>query len=58
MIDVFCPPTEKLLLALIRACLAEIWSEPKRLGSQKERFVARNGVAVGLRPRPGSRATV
>ena len=57
MIHAFCPPAEKLLLALIQACVAEIWAEPKRLRSQTETFPVRNITTVGLRPRSGSRPT-
>jgi hypothetical protein len=58
MIHAFCPPAEKLFLALIQACIAEIWAEPKRLRSQIEPFPARNITTVGLPPRSGTRPTV
>jgi hypothetical protein len=58
MIHAFCPPAEKLFLALIQVCVAEIWAGPKRLRSHTEPFLARNITTVGLRPRSGSRPTV
>jgi hypothetical protein len=58
MIHTFCPPAEKFLLALIQACVAEIWPEAKRLRSQTKPFTARNIPTVGLRPQSGSRPRV
>jgi hypothetical protein len=47
MIDAFGPPAEKLVLALIQECIAQIWPEPTGVPSGTEAESHRRIVALG-----------
>lgn len=54
MIDAFGPPVEKLVLALIQECVAQIWPEPTGVPSGTQPDSHRRVVAVSPRVRPGN----
>jgi hypothetical protein len=46
MIDAFAPPIEKLLLALIQECIAQIWPESNRPSPSAEAYKHRRTISV------------
>ena len=46
MIDAFGSPVEKLVLALIQECIAQIWPEPNRPSSSAGPYAHRRTVSV------------
>jgi hypothetical protein len=51
IIDAFGPPAEKLMLALIQECIAQIWPEPSVESSGLQSVAHRRNIAVSLGPR-------
>jgi hypothetical protein len=51
IIDAFGPPVEKLMLALIQECIAQIWPEPSVESSGLPSVAHRRNIAVSLGPR-------
>ena len=54
MIDAFAPPVEKLVLALIQECVAQIWPETAGVPSGTQPDSHRRVVAVSPSVRPGN----
>ena len=54
MIDAFGSPVEKLVLALIRECIAQIWPDQKRVTSSTEPYSHRRSVSVAPGVRSGN----
>jgi hypothetical protein len=54
MIDAFGSPAEKLVLALIQECIAQIWPEATGMPSGTEAESHRRIVAVRAGVRPGN----
>jgi len=54
MIDAFGPPLEKLVIALIQECVAQIWTEPNRVSSGTEPYAQRQALAVNPSVRSGN----
>jgi hypothetical protein len=48
LIDAFCPPLEKLMIALIRECISQIWAEPTREVTEAGPSPHRQNIAVGI----------
>ena len=51
IIDAFGPPIEKLLLALIQECIAQIWPEPDRPSPTTDLYTHRRTISIGVRVR-------
>ena len=51
IVNAFGPPVEKLMLALIQECIAQIWPEPSGESSSLQSVAHRRNIAVSLGPR-------
>jgi hypothetical protein len=54
LIDAFCPPLEKLMIALITECISQIWAAPSREPSELSLPPLRQNIAASVRPRTGN----
>jgi hypothetical protein len=54
LIHPFGLPLEKLAIALIQECVAQIWPEPERMSCSGETYSQRRALAVSLSTRPGN----
>jgi hypothetical protein len=51
IVNALGPPVEKLMLALIQECIAQIWPEPSGESSRLQSVAHRRNIAVSLGPR-------
>ena len=53
LIDACCPPLEKLMIALIKECISQIWAEPNREATEIGPSLHRQNITAGVRARTG-----
>jgi hypothetical protein len=54
LIGVFAPPLEKLMIALIKECISQIWPEPSREATKVGPSSHRQNITAGVCARSGN----